>query len=168
MSALEGTRTATGAGKDILDGTLPSVDGVHPALPFPHLPYGDAVFAEILDTVPHPPEPYEAGVGWGTHRVLFLRMVWLPEHPGLGEAARADGLTLRWSHVTGWSAHTAVDSRQLPLGPLAEPVLVADAAQHFARHGLSKEWVEPFEARWEHAPALDAALTAFEDQGARR
>lgn len=163
MSALEETSAAAVVGKDTGDGTQPSAGESTQALTvLPHLPYGDAVFAELAATS-YAPQFVEAGLGQGAHRVLFLRLVWTPGYPGLGEAARADGLTLRWSHVSGWSAHTAYDSRALPAHPIAEPVLIADAAQHFAKHGLASDWVEPFEARWEHARVLDAALAAWED-----
>lgn len=159
----ENLREACGLGKDTGDGTQPSAGGSTRALAvLPHLPYGDAVFAELAATS-YAPQFVEAGLGQGAHRVLFLRLVWTPGHLGLGDAARADGLTLRWSHASGWSAHTSYDSRVLPVDPFAEPVLIADAAQHFAEHGLASEWVEPFEARWEHAGVLDAALSAWED-----
>lgn len=165
MNAIEETSAAAEVGKDTGDGTQPSAGASTQALAvFPHLPYGDAVFAELAATS-YAPQFVEAGVGQGAHSVLFLRLVWLPGALVLDEVARADGLTLRWSHVSGWSAHTAYDSRVLPVDPFAEPVLIADAAQHFAKRGLASEWVCPFEARWEHAHALDVALAAFEDRG---
>ncbi|NEB00594.1 hypothetical protein [Streptomyces sp. SID13726] len=170
MSAIEESAAAVAGdtGKDIRSGLQPPPDGVHPglALALPHLPYGDAVHAEVVASRLCPPEFVEAGLAAvGGHRVLFLRLVWPPDHEGLDEAARADGLTVRWSASAGWTVHTVTDYRALPVGLYAHPVLVADAARHFARHGLGgAEWVEPFEARWEDADALEAAVAAFTER----
>lgn len=175
MSAIEETRAADGLGKDIRGGNTLSVDGVHPALDaltavYPHVAYGQAVYAELVSEELRP-EVFEAGVrinSTGT-RELFLRMVWPPNHPGLGEKAREDGLLLRWSHVHGWSAHDRdVTGGLLDVEMLAEPVLVTDLALHLAEHGLGCEWVPPFVARWEEAAALDVALAAWDDQGVQR
>lgn len=167
MSAIDETRTAPVVGKDTGDGSQQSAGESTQALTdFPHLPYGDAVFAEIGAGDPHPPTLIEAGVGQSSERVLFLRVVWLPGHPGLGTAVRADGLTLRWSPVVGWSAHTLHDSRRLLIDELAAPTVLADAALHLCEHGLDCEW-EPEDrlARWEFALELDIALVAYDERG---
>lgn len=164
MSALEETSTGQ-SGKDIRGGSQPVVDGVHPALPWPHLPYGDAVYAEVSAADPHPPEVLEAGLRQGAFGALFLRLVWPPGHPGLAEGVRADGLSLVWSHISGWSAHTTLDSRELPVDPFAAPEVLADAALHLCEHGLHCEWTpQAAGERWEHAHGLDVALAAFEDR----
>ena len=173
MTAIEESAAAVAedTGKDIRSGSLPSADGVHPALAsaLPHLPYGDAVHAEVLASGLRPPEFFEAGLGGlGSHRALFLRLVWPPDHEGLGEVARADGLTVRWSHVAGWSVHTLADYCALPVDLYAHPLLVADAAWHFALYGLGAEWLEPFEARWEDADALQSAAAAIEEREGTR
>lgn len=170
MSAIEESAAAVAGdtGKDIRSSLQLLADGVHPALgsALPHLPYGDAVHAEVVASGLRPPEFVEAGLGGlGSHRVPFLRLVWPPDHEGLGEVARADGLTLRWSHTAGWSAHTCTDYRALPVDTYAHPLLVADAAWHFALYGLGgAEWVEPFEARWEYARDLDLALVHYAER----
>ncbi|MET7679364.1 hypothetical protein [Streptomyces sp. NPDC005423] len=166
MSAIEETGTA-GPAKSTRGGSRPSVGEATQALMyFPHLPYGDAVFAEIVAGDPHPPTLIEAGVGHSEERVLFLRVVWVPGHPGLGAGVRADGLTLRWSPVVGWSAHTLYDSRRLLIDELAAPTVLADAALHLCEHGLDCEW-EPEDrlARWEFALELDIALVTFDERG---
>lgn len=161
-----------GAGKDTGDGLQPSASGVHPAPApgLPHLAYGDAVHAEIRASDPHPPEALEVGVRDGSHRALFMRLVWPPDHPGLGEAVREDGLTLAWSHVHGWRAYDRHgDDRLLALHVLAAPQALADAALHLAEHGLGCDWQpETPDTRWEHAQDLELALADWEDGEAFR
>lgn len=163
---VEERRPAAGPGKDTGAGIQPSAGESTKALTdFPHLPYGDAVFAEIAAGDPHPPTLIEAGVGRSAERVLFLRVVWLPGHPGLGAAVRGDGLTLRWSPVVGWSAHTLYDSRRLLIDELAAPTVLADAALHLCEHGLNCEWEpEGRLARWEFALELDIALVTYDER----
>jgi hypothetical protein len=170
VSARQDLFEACEPGKDTGGSTQPSAGGSTQApTVFPHLRYGDAVFAEIAAADPYPPTVLEAGLGQGADRVLFLRVVWPPEHPGLGEAARPDGLTLRWSHLAGWSAHTMYDSRQLLIDELAAPAVLADAALHLCEHGLDCDW-EPEDrlARWENALELDIALVNFDEREAIR
>lgn len=173
MSALEEVRT-DGSGKDIR-GRRPVVDGVHPApIPpppvYPHVAYGRAVYADLVSEDLRP-AVFEVGLSESDTggRELFLRLVWPPHHPRLGVKAQESGLVLRWSHVHGWSAHDLdATSGLLDVEVLAEPLLVTDVALHLAEHGLGCEWVPPFLARWEEAPALDAALAAWADREVTR
>ncbi|WP_329597790.1 hypothetical protein OIE43_18955 [Streptomyces pseudovenezuelae] len=166
MSAIEET-TATvpvlGTGKDTGDGTQPSAGGVHPAQPFPHLPYGDALHAE-LTSVGLAPDVMEAGVraegryGEGPQE-LFLRAEWLPGHEDLA-APHKVGVVLQWSHLTGWSLLFGDDLVVLDVDDLAAPALLTDAVLEGAVHGVSMRYLPPEDAaRWEHALALDTALT---------
>jgi len=168
VTAIEETRAVDGAGKDI-HGGKPTVDGVHPALPWPHLTYGDAVHAELVARGLGP-DVMEAGLRTGTEggRELFLRLVWLPGHPALGEAVRTDGLIVLWSPLTGWAGRAEDDDGEhvvlLDVDELAAPELLADAARHLAAHGVADAWVPPADGRWEHARALDNALAHFDER----
>lgn len=169
MTAADLPRAVDEAGKSTSGGGRPSAGDATRALALPHLPYGDAVVAELAAARVQAPEVVEAGLrtGLGVHAALFLRLVWPPKHPGLSEAVRAEGMSLAWSHVTGWSAHTARDSRVLDVDTLADPVLVADAAAHFTRHGLGRPYLAPFAARWQYALELDIALVHFDERPTR-
>ncbi|MFC3347330.1 hypothetical protein ACFOOM_07750, partial [Streptomyces echinoruber] len=134
----------TKAGKDIRRSSQLRVDGVHPAEEsvFPHLPYADAVYTALAATG-QTPEVLESGLRQSAQGVLFLRLVWPPGHTSLGRAVRGEGLSLVWSHHSGWSAHTACDSRVLDVDTLAAPRLLAHAARHLAAHGLRTRWGGP-------------------------
>lgn len=158
----------TGSGKCTRDGSQPPAGGATQPTPvFPHLPYGDAVHAE-LTTAGLEPDRVDAGVRRepGAPRELYLTFSWSPEHADLDEALWPDGLTLTWSHLAGWSTNDGDTVRTLAdVDDLAPPALIADAVLHLAVHGLDVEWVPPIGGRWEHADALDAALDRFGEQG---
>ncbi|MFF7521219.1 hypothetical protein [Streptomyces pseudovenezuelae] len=176
MSALEETAAAAtvrGAGKDTGDGTQPSVGDVHPAQPFPHLPYGDALHAELTG-VGLAPDVMEAGVrAEGRHgegpQELFLRAEWLPGHENLA-APHEIGMVLQWSHLTGWSLLFGDDLVVLAVDDLAAPELLTDVVLEGAVHGVGMVYLPPEgAARWEHARDLDTALTHLaEDTGGLR
>lgn len=178
MSAIDERPAAAAPRKSTLDSKL-SVGEATWALTLPHLPYGDAIHAAltaagllpaVLDAGLLPAE-LDAGLQNGKRGAgeLFLRLLWLPGSRRLGETARADGLTVAWSHVTGWSAHDRHGGRVLlDVDTLADPALIADAAQHFTRHGLAHGWVSPFAARWSEAVYLDIALCNFDEREAIR
>ncbi|MGW1039359.1 hypothetical protein [Streptomyces sp. NPDC002547] len=168
MSAIDERPAAAAPGKSTHDSSQLSVGEATWALTLPHVLYGDAVHAE-LTAAGLVPAVLDAGLQTGRRGAgeLFLRLVWLPGSRRLGEAARADGLTVAWSHVTGWSAHDRQDRRVLlDVDTLADPALIADAVQHFARHGLARAWVAPFAARWSEAVYLDIALCNFDEREA--
>lgn len=167
MSALEETRTATQTGKSTRGGAqLPAGEATR-TLTLPHPPYADAVHVELA-AVGLRPDVLEAGLRTGTTGggELFLRLVWLPHNPGLSDAVMPHGLTLAWSHVTGWSTRTGGDVVLLDVHEFSAPAVIADAARHLADHGHAGEWLQPCHARWEHAHALDHALAAWEDREA--
>ncbi|MGI5443797.1 hypothetical protein ACQEV4_42595 [Streptomyces shenzhenensis] len=169
MTAIEETRT-DGAGQCTRGSSRLSVDDATRALTLPHLPYGDAVRA-ALDAVGLWPSAFEAGLRTGRTGAseLFLRAVWPAGAPLLGEIARPGGVTVAWSHVTGWSVHNAYeDVVLLDDDALADPAVIADAARHYARHGLDRAWRVPRQARWEYALELDIALVHFDERGAVR
>lgn len=173
MSASE-TCTTDATGKDIHDGSQLSVDGVHPApIPpltsvYPSVGYGDAVHAELVASG-IAPDVVEAGVRTeqpGGERELFLTVSWLTGHPDLDGV---DQLDLLWSDLTGWVARADGDVHVLAVDDLAAPAVLADAALHLATEGLDSAWTCPADPhRWEHAPALEVALAAWEDQGVDR
>lgn len=177
MSAVEDTRADDTAGKSTRGGSQPPAGEATPPVPspaiYPHLAYADHVHAELL-AAGLQPDFFEAGVRRGTSggRELFIRAVWLPTHPELGDEELTDGLTLVWSHVTGWAAClTSEDApRLLDVDLAAAPRLLADAALHLGARGTGdEEWTPPDgPPRWEHAGVLDVALAAFEDQEALR
>ena len=153
-------------GKSTLDGGRPSVGDATRSLSLPQLPYRDAVYAELAA---HgiAPEFLETGLrGKPGLPELYFRLVWTPGHPVLDDAVEPYGLTLAWSHVTGWSAHDCEGGRiLLGLDVLAAPKVVKEAAEHLARHRLGDGW-EPSDrtARWEHAVYLDIALCHFDER----
>lgn len=167
MSAAEqDLRQAGASGKSTLDGAQLSVGDATRALTLPQLPYGDAVYAELAA---HglAPEFLETGLrGKPGLPELYFRLCWTPGHRLLGEAVEPFGLTLAWSHVTGWSAHDCEGGHiLLDLDVLAAPKAVKEAGEHLARHHLDDAW-EPTDrtARWEHALYLDIALVRFDER----
>ncbi|MFF0138025.1 hypothetical protein ACFYRN_16510 [Streptomyces sp. NPDC005227] len=171
MTAIE-ERTTVTPGKSTHDRTQRSVDEATRTLTLPHLPYADAVVAE-LDAVCMPPAAVEVGMRdpHMSHPELFLRAVWPAGASALDERVQDQGLSLSWSHVTGWSAHDA-DSQcvLLDLDTLADPRLIAHAALHFAEEPLTggETWTPPpGPDRWAFALELDIALVNFEERETR-
>ncbi|NUS29781.1 MAG: hypothetical protein HOV92_36960 [Streptomyces sp.] len=163
MSALEATSAAAQVGKSTRGGGQPSVGDATRPLTLPHLPYGDAVHAELAVSGLEP-DTVEAGVRRepGGPQELFLTVSWSPGHPDLYAELWPSGLTLSWSHLTGWSTHDGDTVRVLAdVDALAPPALIADAALHLAVFGLDTVWVPPVGGRWEHAGVLDGALEEF-------
>ncbi|MFE9923300.1 hypothetical protein ACFYQA_17445 [Streptomyces sp. NPDC005774] len=177
MTAIEETGTAP-VGKSTQDGGLPlSVGDATRTLTLPHLPYADAVHTE-LKAVGLPPMVLEVGVRQEESRpygskpgivsVLFMRLVWPAGSPALGDSVRHAGLTLVWSHVTGWTVrHGHDEAVLLGIDPLASPEVLAFAARFMARHRLPGAWEPPagVVARWSEAVYLDIALAYYEDRG---
>lgn len=164
MSAIEETTSAIveGTGKDTGASTQLPAGDVHPAHPFPHLPYGDALHAELTGAG-LAPDVMEAGVraegryGEGPQE-LFLRAEWLPGHEDLA-APHEVGMALQWSHLTGWSLLFGDDLVVLDVDALAAPALLTDAVLEGAVHGVGARYLAPEDgARWEHARDLDTAL----------
>ncbi|MFM9563283.1 MULTISPECIES: hypothetical protein [Streptomyces] len=170
MSAVEGTCAAGTAGKDTSDGIqLSGATSTHTVVAafMPHLPYGDAVHAELAEWELHP-EVLEAGVRAGRGpggRELFLRLVWPAGHVDLAESVRPDGLTLAWSHITGWSVHTLDVGLPLDVDEFVAPAVLAEYALHLAEHGLDRAWVPEAPARWEHALVVEIACVLFDEGG---
>ncbi|MFE7966941.1 hypothetical protein ACFU0X_28505 [Streptomyces cellulosae] len=162
MTALD---AGTSAGKSTrASGQLPPGDATR-ALSLPQIPYADAVYAALLD-VGLQPSAYEAGLRRGRTGTpeLYVRAVWPSGAPALADPARPRGLTVAWSHVTGWAAHDADEQcALLPVDALAAPELVADAARHHAAHGIDPDqpWAPAADGRWTDAVYLDIALTRF-------
>ncbi|MET7982554.1 hypothetical protein [Streptomyces sp. NPDC005281] len=170
MTAIE-ERAAVTAGKSTLD-RIRSVGNATRALTLPHLPYADAVVAE-LDAALMPPVAVEVGLRDAKpgHPVLFMRVVWPAGTALLDDGVREKGLTLAWSHVTGWSAHNAVDETELlNVDTLADPRLIALAALDLAEQDLSLMWSPPdgTDGRWINAVYLDVALIRFEGREVAR
>lgn len=172
MSAIEETDASATAGKDTPGGGQPSgatsTHAVVAAL-MPHLAYGDAVHAELAAWELHP-ELTEAGVATPPqprHQEMFLRIIWPAGHGDLAEPVRPDGLTLAWSHVTGWTAHVGTRELALDVDEFAAPSVIAEVALHLAEDGLDCGWTpDEGAARWEHAYAAAIACILF-DEGAR-
>lgn len=149
------------AGKCTQGGLLP-VGGATRALALPHLLYADAVHADLADAG-MPPEVLEVGVRGTSSPVLFMRFVWTAGSARLDSGV--PGLVLAWSHVAGWSAHSADAAELLDVDPLADPLVLALAALDLAAQPLAGPWSPPDGAgRWPQAPALDAALIAFDER----
>jgi hypothetical protein len=163
---LQACGLGTGDGKCTRDGSQPSVGDATRALTLPQLPYGDAVHAELA-AAGLPPDVLETGLRVdGGKRELFLRLTWTPDHPGLSEEVQPHGLTLAWSHGSGWTAHDRhSDYILLDVDVLAAPKVVQEAGSHLARHHLDSSW-EPSDrlARWEYALELDIALAHFDER----
>lgn len=168
MSAIEETGTA-GPVKSTQGSSQLSVGDATRALDVPQLPYGDAVHAELL-AVAMPPDAVEAGIRHGRSGApeLFLRAVWPAGTALLDDRVRGRGLTLAWSHVTGWSAHDAYCiCRLLDVDALADPRLIAHAALHLAEEPLDEGamWAPPPGlGRWSEAVYLDIALAHYDER----
>jgi len=159
------------AGKDTPGGIQPSGAASTHALAavYPHLAYGDAVYAEfvawemrpeVMDAVLRARVP-------GGRRELVLLLMWPTGHEDLAEDMRPGGLTLAWSPVTGWSVRTAAQSGRLNVDRLAAPAVVAESALHLFEDGLDSGWTPGEDAaRWEHADALAEACAGFARQEA--
>lgn len=169
MTAIDETATAMVGKSTRGSGQLPAGDATRRLFMVPQLPYADAVHAELL-AVAMPPACYEAGLRraiTGTPE-LYLRAVWPAGSPVLDDAVRDLGLTIAWSHVTGWSAHDAYEHCQLfNVDTLADPRLIAHAALHLAEEPLTGEpWTPPLPNvdRWAEAVYLDIALAKFDER----
>ncbi|MEV8245006.1 hypothetical protein AB0R01_14690 [Streptomyces rochei] len=168
MSAIDERPAAEATGKSTRDSDQLPVGEATWALTLPQLPYADALHA-ALDEAGLQPGVLEAGLREdGGRPELFLRLCWPPLHHGLADAVQDTGVTLAWSHVTGWTAHDA-DGRSalLDVDELADVALVVDAARHFTRRGLADEWLPPGTARWTEAVYLDVALGLFDERTSR-
>ncbi|MCZ4605251.1 hypothetical protein O3S80_16155 [Streptomyces sp. Lzd4kr] len=168
MSAVEGTTEAGGSGKSIHDSALSVDDATRATLP--HLPYADAVHAALAEVV-MVPDLLETGVRQEhprSKRELFLRLQWLPGHDDLvPAAAQADGLTVEWSHLAGWSVRCGDALAVLDVDELADPATVAEAAMHAALCGLDCTCEKPPAGRWDQALVLDIALVHFDERETR-
>ncbi|WP_432032772.1 hypothetical protein [Streptomyces antibioticus] len=169
MTAVEETRTAANPGKSIRDGSQPSVDTATRAT-LPQLAYADAIDAALAE-LSLPPDVLETGVRRerdSKRRELFLRLEWLPGHDDLVPyAMQADGLTVQWSGLAGWSARAGADLVAWDVDELADPDVIAEAAMHAALCGLRCTCVMApggSDARWEHAVYLDIALVAYAER----
>lgn len=168
MSAIEESSPAAVVGKSTQGSELPVGDATR-LLMLPQLPYADAVHAELL-AAELTPSAFEAGLRRGRTGAseLYVRAVWPVGAPRLGEAVRPYGLTIAWSHVTGWSAHDIYEHCQLlDVDVLADPRLIAQAAQHLAVESLDggELWTPASGAgRWSEAVYLDIALCRFEER----
>lgn len=157
---------ASADGKCTRDSGPLSVGEATRTLTLPQAPYADAVHA-ALDAVGMAPAVLEVGLRDTRPRTpeLFLRLVWPAGHAALAEAVTGAGLTLAWSHVTGWSAHNGDgEAELLDVDPLAAPQLLAAAAEVLTAQGLTR-WSPPGDApaRWSEAVYLDLALVRFEE-----
>jgi hypothetical protein len=165
VSAIEETN-ASAVGKSTQGSSQLSVGDATRMLAVPQAPYADAVYAAL--ELGLAPDVMEVGLRDTRPRApeLIIRLVWTPGHPVLGGGHQDAGLTVAWSHVTGWSAHNAYGAAELlDVDALAAPELVADAARHHARHGVGLPWVPPADGRWSEAVYLDIALGLFEEKG---
>ena len=157
-------------GKSTQDGGKLSVGEATRTLTLPHLPYADAVLAE-LDDVGMAPAALEVGLRDAKpgSPVLFLRCVWPVDSPLLADGVRDRGLTLAWSHVTGWSAHNAVGGAELlNVDAIADPRLIGWAVLDLAKQDRDLRWSPPDRAaadRWSEAVYLDVALGLFDEKG---
>ena len=171
MSAIDETRTeAAPVGKSTRGSSqLPVGEATRRLFLVPQLPYADAVHFELL-SVAMQPACYEAGLRKGRTGLseLYIRAVWPAGSPLLDDRVRPQGLTIAWSHVTGWSAHDADEAHLLlAVDPLADPRLIAHAALHLSEEPLTggRPWTPPAgPARWSEAVYLDLALTKFDDR----
>lgn len=171
MSAIEETPAAGTAGKNTRDGGQPSGATFTHAdtAVYPHLAYGDAVYAEFVSWEMRP-EVMDAVLrakAPGGRRELVLLLMWLVGHEDLAEDMRSGGLTLAWSPVTGWSVRTGAEGGRLNVDLFAAPAVVAEAALHLFEDGLGCGWTPGEDAaRWEHADALAEACADFARQEA--
>ena len=155
-------------GKSTQDGCQLSVGDATRMLALPHLPYADAVLAE-LDAACTPPAAVEAGLRSLRAPELFMRFVWPVGTALLDDGVRDKGLTLAWSHVTGWSAHDSYGVAELlDVDVLADPRLIAMAALDLVEQEVHR-WRPPDSTagRWSEAVYLDVALGLFEEKGSQ-
>ena len=171
MSALEETDTAGTAGKNTRGGIQPSGAAfTHTVVAafMPHWAYGDAVHTELAAWELRP-ERLDTGVSTaepGGRRELYLRLIWPAKSADLGEDVRPDGLTLAWSHITGWSAHSGDNELVLYADEFAAPSTVAEIALHLVEDRLDCGWQPgPDAVRWEHAVVADLACVLFDEGG---
>jgi hypothetical protein len=153
-------------GKSTQDSGKLSVGDATRTLTLPHLPYGDAVLAK-LDAARTPPAAVEAGLRSLRSPELFMRFVWPVGTALLDDGVRDKGLTLAWSHVTGWSAHDAYGAAELlDVDALADPRLIALAALDLVEQEVHR-WRPPeglTGGRWSEAVYLDIALGLFDEK----
>lgn len=165
MSAIEETRTAATVGKDTSDGAQLSASAGESTLP--QLPYADAVHRALcaLEVLP---DSVETGVRteiFDGQRELFVRVEWMPGHDDLvPDVLRTAGLTVQWSHLTGWSVCSGDELAELAVDDLADPDTIADRCMHAVLCGLGCACEKPQSGRWELAAALNAALTAYDER----
>lgn len=153
-------------GKSTQGSSQLSVGEATRTLALPHLPYADAVLAE-LDAARTPPAAVEAGLRNLRWPELFMRFVWPVGTALLDDGVRDKGLTLAWSHVTGWSAHNAYGAAELlDVDALADPRLIALAALDLVEQEV-RRWSPPdgLAGRWSEAVYLDVALGLFDEKG---
>ncbi|HET9381487.1 MAG TPA: hypothetical protein VFP69_11735 [Streptomyces sp.] len=168
MTAVDESSVPAGAGK-CTRGQTPVGEATRACLirdlTLPHLPYADAVVA-ALDAAGVPPAVVESGLRDLRAPVLFVRAVWPAGSEVLAEGVRDRGLTLAWSHVTGWSVHDADGTAALlGLDVIAAPELVADAARCCAGHGVdAARRLPPASGRWADAVYLDIAAARVEER----
>jgi hypothetical protein len=131
---------------------------------WPHLPYGDAVHTALVAEGLRPDVTEAGRRERRAERELYLRLVWLPGHEDLEPDLARDGMSLVWSHLGGWAAHSHLDVRPLLIDALASPAAVVEAALNLTQDGIGCTW-EPADrrARWADAGALDMALVAFDE-----
>ncbi|MFI5995895.1 hypothetical protein ACIBAC_29095 [Streptomyces sp. NPDC051362] len=170
MTAIEETAAAE-AEKSTCD-PIRAAGRATQALTLPQLPYADAVVAE-LDAACMPPVAVEVGLRdtKPSHPELFMRFVWPVGSNLLDEGVQNRGLTIAWSHVTGWSAHPADEAPELlNVDALADPRAIAYAALELAEQPLTGTWTPPTEllaGRWSSSVYLDIALIHFEGREQR-
>lgn len=164
MSAIEETRTAATVGKDTSDGAQLSASAGESTLP--QVPYAEAVH-RALCAIQVLPDSVETGVRvevFDGQRELFVRVEWLPGHDDLvPDALRTAGLTVQWSHLTGWSVCSGDELAELAVDDLADPDTIAERCMHAVLCGPGCDCEKPAPGRWERAAALNAALTAYDE-----
>lgn len=163
MSAIDETRTAATAG----NGTGGDGQSSSGGATLPQLPYADAVH-RALCAIAVLPDTVETGVRVETldgQRELFIRLEWLPGHDDLlPPEVQAAGVIAQWSHLAGWSMSSGVDIAEPDIDALADPDTVAERCMHALLCGLGCDCEKPAPGRWEHAAALNLALTAYDER----
>lgn len=168
MTAVDESTAPAGAGKCTC-GQTPVGEATRARLirdlTLPQAPYADAV-VRALDAAGVPPEVFEVGLRDLRASVLYMRAVWPAGSEVLARDVRDGGLTLAWSHVTGWAVHDADGASEiLGLDVIAAPDLVAEAARRCAGHGAaSARLLPPDHRRWADALYLDIALSHLEER----
>ncbi|MFJ4631589.1 hypothetical protein [Streptomyces sp. NPDC088847] len=163
MSAIEETRTAATVG----NGTGGGIQSPSGGATLPQLPYADAVH-RALCAIEVLPDSVETGVRteiFDGQRELFVRVEWMPGHDDLApDVLRTAGLTVQWSHLTGWSVCSGDELAELAVDDLADPDTIADRCMHAVLCGLGCACEKPSPGRWERAAALNAALAAYDER----